>query len=92
MGISTQQRDKLLNRVRRIRGQLNAVEKALESEAECAEILHLLTASRGAMDSLLFEVLEDHIRLHVVDPEKRPTSQQANATRELIAVLKTYFK
>lgn len=85
-------REMLTNRVRRIRGQLNSVEKALTENKDCSKVLHSLTACRGAMDSLLFEILEDHVRFHIVDPDKRPTSQQAKATRELLDALRTYFK
>jgi DNA-binding FrmR family transcriptional regulator len=60
---------KLLNRVRRIRGQVEAVERALEDEIGCAEIMILLAASRGAMHSLMIELLGEHLHTHVVDPE-----------------------
>ena len=83
---------KMLNRVRRIRGQVEAVERALISEAECSEILHTIAACRGAINSLMAEVLEGHIRFHVVDPDRRPTSSQAMAAQELIDVIKQYVR
>jgi DNA-binding FrmR family transcriptional regulator len=83
---------KILNRVRRIRGQVEAVERALNSEAECSEILHTIAACRGAINSLMAEVLEGHIRFHVVDPDHRPTSSQALAAQELIDVIKQYVR
>jgi DNA-binding FrmR family transcriptional regulator len=87
-------RDKqtLLNRVRRIRGQIGAVERALTEEAECSEILHSIAACRGAINGLMTEVLEGHIRFHVVDPDRRPTSAQAIAAQELIDVIKQYVR
>lgn len=86
------EREKLHNRVKRIRGQLNAVEKALVEGRECSQVLQTLAACRGAMDSLMFEIIEGHIRFHIVDPKRRPNSQQAEATRQLIEVLRTYLK
>jgi DNA-binding FrmR family transcriptional regulator len=83
---------KLLNRVRRIRGQVEAVERALESEAECSEILHTIATCRGAINGLMTEVLEGHIRFHLVDPDHRPTSAQAIAAQELIDVIKQYLR
>ncbi len=83
---------KLLNRVRRIRGQVEAVERALESEADCTEILHTIAACRGAINGLMTEVLEGHIRFHLVDPDHRPTSAQAIAAQELIDVIKQYVR
>ena len=89
---TTRERDKLLHRVRRIRGQLNAVEEALNADKETASIVHTMSACRGAMDGLMLELLEDHIRANIVDPERRPTSQQAQATQDLIDVLRSYLK
>ena len=92
MGHVTRDRGKLLNRVRRIRGQLNAVEKAIDDEAACASVLQTLVACRGAMNSLIAQLLEDHVRYHVVDPNKNPSTKQAQAAAELIELLKTYLK
>lgn len=83
---------KLLNRVRRIRGQVDAVEKALNQENECSSILQTLAACRGAINGLMAELLEGHIRLHVLDPHRKPTAEQEEASQELIEVLKTYLK
>jgi DNA-binding FrmR family transcriptional regulator len=83
---------KLLNRVRRIRGQIDAIGKALEDERDCSMILQLIAACRGAMNGLMAEVLEGHVRLHVLDPDKKPTSQQAKAAQELLDVVKAYLR
>ncbi len=66
---------KLLHRVRRVRGQIEAVERALEDEKGCANVLHLVVAARGAMNSLMAEIIEGHIRTHVVDPNRERRSQ-----------------
>jgi DNA-binding FrmR family transcriptional regulator len=50
---------KLLNRVRRIRGQVEAIERALEQEIGCADVMQLIAAVRGAMGGLMAEVMED---------------------------------
>ena len=85
-------RNKLLNRVRRIKGQVDAVERSLEEGAECSHILHTIAACRGAIDGLMAEVIEGHIRFHVVDPDHHPTSERAKAAQELIDVIKMYMK
>jgi FrmR/RcnR family transcriptional regulator, repressor of frmRAB operon len=92
MGHVTQKRDKLLLRLRRLRGQLDAVERSLEADAECAAVLQTLVACRGAMNGLIVEVIEDHVRHHVVDPDKDPKSKRSQGTRELLDVLKTYLR
>ena len=83
---------RLLHRIRRIRGQVEAIERGLDEGAECTDTLHTIAAARGAIDSLLAEVIEGHIRDHVVDPAKRPTSEQARAAQELIDVVKLYLR
>jgi DNA-binding FrmR family transcriptional regulator len=86
------EKSKLLNRVRRIRGQIEAVERALDQEFECADIMQLIAAARGAFNGLMAEVMEDHIRVHVIDPGPHPNSERAQATEELIDVVRSYLK
>jgi DNA-binding FrmR family transcriptional regulator len=86
------QKTKLLNRVSRLRGQVEAVERALSNDAECGEIMRLLSACRGAASSLLAEVMESHVREHVVAPRARRDGPQARAADELIDVVHSYFK
>ena len=81
---------KLLNRVRRVRGQVEAVERALEEEQGCAAVLHLITAARGALNSLMTEVIEDHIRLHLVDTARG--TERARGAEELIEAVQSYLR
>ena len=92
MAHTIRDKQKLLNRVSRLKGQLEAVDKALNQEEDCSYILHILSATRGAMDSLMAEVIEGHIRLHIADPAHRPTSEQSKAAQDLIDVIKSYMK
>lgn len=84
------EKTKLLNRVRRIRGQIEAVERALDQEIGCADVLQLIAGARGAINGLMAEVIEDHIRLHVVDPAKG--AERARGAEELIEAVQTYLK
>ena len=83
---------KLMNRVRRIQGQVAAIESQLEKQAECEKILHTIVACRGAIEALMAEVLEDHIRFHVLAPDADPRSQQSQAAEELIGLVRSYLK
>lgn len=85
-------KQKLVNRVRRIRGQLDAVEKGLEEDRECAQILQTIAACRGAINGLMAEIMEDQIRCHVLDPAGEPTQEQEMAARMLVDVVKAYLK
>ena len=91
MAHTIKEKAKLLNRVRRVRGQIEAVERALEEEKGCADVLHLVVAARGAMNSLMAEIIEDHIRMHIVDPA-RERSSRASGAEELIEVVQAYLK
>lgn len=92
MAHTVRDKKKLLNRVRRIRGQVEAIEKALDQERDCSELLQTIAACRGAINGLMAEVIEGHIRFHVVDPDSKPTSDQAKAAQELMDVVKTYLR
>lgn len=92
MSHTVREKTKLLGRVRRIRGQVEAVERALEAEAECAEILQLVASIKGAMNGLTAELIEDHVRLHVTNPDTETDLERAEATRQLIDVIRSYMK
>ena len=86
------EREKLIARVRRIRGQVEAVERALAEEKGCYEVLQTVTAARGALNGLLAEMIEDHVRFHVLDPDEKVPAKRARAAEELIDVVRAYVK
>jgi len=82
----------LLARVRRHKGQLEAVERSLEAEVPCGEVLNLVASVRGAVTGLTAELIEDHIREHVSNPDKDENPARAQGAAELIDVIRTYLK
>ncbi len=92
MSHTIKHKSKLVGRVRRIKGQLEAVERALESEIGCADVLMLVASVRGAINGLTAELLEDHIRHHVVDPSREKDPEKAQGAADLIDVVRTYLK
>ena len=92
MAHTTKNKKKLLSRVRRIRGQVEAIERAIDGEQECSVILQLMTDCRGALNGLMAEVMEGHVRFHVMSPGQGKSSPQAQAAEELIEVVRTYLK
>jgi DNA-binding FrmR family transcriptional regulator len=92
MSHTIREKAKLLARVRRIRGQVEAIERALDAEAECEQVMHLIAGARGAMAGLMAEVVEDHVRTHLVDVEKHPNALNAEAAEQLLEVVRTYLK
>jgi DNA-binding FrmR family transcriptional regulator len=92
MAHTIKEKAKLLGRVRRIRGQIEALERALESEKGCAEVLQQIAAVRGAMNGLMAEVVEDHIHTHVANPSIETEAQRKQGADELIEVIRAYLK
>jgi len=88
---TSREKQRLLFRVKRICGQFAAVGQALESGDECADILMLLSAIRGGVKGLMAEILEDHLRLHIMTPEKSNDSPEEIA-EDLIGLIRSYLK
>jgi DNA-binding FrmR family transcriptional regulator len=86
------EKEKLIKRVHRILDQVEAIERALEQDVGCSDMLRLVVSVRGAISSLMAEVLEEHIRMQVVDPLRRPDPTRPLAAEELIEVVQCYLK
>jgi DNA-binding FrmR family transcriptional regulator len=89
---TAREREKLIARVRRIRGQIEAVERAIVEEKGCSDVLQTVTAARGALNSLVAEMIEDHVRFHVLDPEEKVSPKRARAAEELVDIVRAYVK
>lgn len=92
MAHTTKDKEKLLNRIRRIKGQVSAIETALDSDEECSKVLQTIAACRGAINGLMAEVMEGHVRYHVLDPKSKPNSERSEAAEELIDIVNRYLK
>ena len=85
------EKQKLVARIRRIRGQVDSIERSLSTGDDCADVLMLLANIRGGVNSLMAEVLEDHIRNHMMGPEKSPATS-VELAEDLIDLLRAYLK
>jgi DNA-binding FrmR family transcriptional regulator len=92
MAHTQEEKKRLLNRVRRIMGQVAAIERTLNQEGECAEVLHNISACRGAMDALMAEVIEGHIRFHILSADGSANDEQTRAADDLVTALRAYLK
>ncbi|QJR19354.1 metal/formaldehyde-sensitive transcriptional repressor [Pelagibacterium halotolerans] len=90
MSHTIRDKEKLTARVRRLKGQIEGIERALEAEKPCAEILRQLASARGAMSGLTAEVMEDHLREHVL--EAQTDALRNTGGQELIEIIRTYMK
>jgi DNA-binding FrmR family transcriptional regulator len=93
MAHTIRDKEKLVHRIHRLRGQVDAIEKALEQDRDCADILQTIAACRGAMNGLMAELMEEQIRSHVLQPGRRkPTAAQTNSAEGLINIVRTYLR
>ena len=92
MGHVAKEKAKLLNRLKRLRGQIEAIERAVGTDQECADVLQQATSCRGALDGFIAEVIEDHIREHMVDPHATRDDPQVLAADELVDIIHRYLK
>jgi FrmR/RcnR family transcriptional regulator, repressor of frmRAB operon len=92
MAHTTRDKGKLLKRVARIRGQVEAIESALDEGKECSSVLQLIASCRGAINGLMAEVVEGHVRCHVLSPGVKSESGQGRAAEELIELINSYLK
>jgi FrmR/RcnR family transcriptional regulator, repressor of frmRAB operon len=83
--------DALLARVRRIAGQMSAIERALTTGDDCATTLHLVAGARGAINGLMAEIIQEHVREHVARPDLSDADRQTGA-EELMDAIRRYGK
>jgi FrmR/RcnR family transcriptional regulator, repressor of frmRAB operon len=88
---TTKNKERTLSRVRRIKGQVEAIERSLENETGCEEILQLVASCRGALNGLMAELIDGHLRYHVLDPSQKTRPSQLEAADELMSVVKRYL-
>jgi DNA-binding FrmR family transcriptional regulator len=87
----SKEKQKLFSRIKRLGGQITAVERAVADGDECADILMQLAAIRGGVNSLMAEILEDHVRLHITHPNRTVESPE-ELTEDLISLVRAYLK
>ena len=91
MGHLRSSKDNLLKRVKRIAGQIQAIERALDSDDDCSKTLHLVASTRGAINGLMDEIIEDHAREHVANPTLS-NEERAKGVDELLEAIRRYSK
>lgn len=83
-------KDKLIVRIKKIKGQLSSVEKALEDEKDCFKVLQQISAVKGAVNSLISEVLDEHVREHL--GSNLSEDIRLKEIENLSTLLRTYLK
>jgi DNA-binding FrmR family transcriptional regulator len=86
------ERRSLLARVNRIEGQVKSIRTALENDSECSSVLQQIAACRGAINSLLVQIIDGEIRFHVLSKNAKIDSREARAAQDLVEILHRYVK
>jgi DNA-binding FrmR family transcriptional regulator len=88
---SVEEKKRVLARVRRIRGQIDALDRALEAGADCSPVLQQIAAIRGAVNGLMSEVMEAHVReeFGVAD---RTAEERAQGIEDMTKLIRSYMK
>ena len=89
---TVREKARLLARVKRIKGQVEGIERALQAEAGCEAIMHQIAGVRGALAGLAAEVVEDHVFTHLVDAEQHPGALNTESAEALMALIRSYLK
>jgi DNA-binding FrmR family transcriptional regulator len=85
-----QDSQKLIGRIRRIQGQLEAVVRAIDSDQDCGKVLQTLAASRGALAGLFVELLDQHLDRHILRADSlAEVRRETSGVRKLI---RSYLK
>lgn len=88
----TAAKKELITRINRIQGQLDGIKDAVQEDLDCASVLQQVAACRGAINSLMAEIIEGEIKNHVLSPNAKANSSEAKAADELVEVLRRYLK
>ncbi len=88
---TVQEKKRVLARVRRVRGQLDALERALEAGSDCAPVLQQIAAIRGAVNGLMAGVLESHLREELTQAAATPAQRQAGID-DAVALVRSYLR
>lgn len=92
MAHTTRDRGHLIRRVRRLQGQLRAIERTLGGEHDCAQVLQQVAACRGALNGLMTELIAGHMRFHVMDSHHGNSASRARAAQAILEVVRTYLR
>lgn len=92
MSHTIEEKKKLLVRIHRLQGQLKGIRTAIESDEECASVLQQIAACRGAINSLMVEIIDGEIRFHVLSKNSKVDSREARAAENLVEILHRYIK
>ena len=81
---------KLLTRIRRIKGQIESLERSVADGADCYNVLQQTAAARGALNGLMTELIESHLRFHTLD-RKRSGRNPEHEIEEVMTVIRSYL-
>ena len=88
----TAAKKELISRIHRIQGQLDAIKEAVQGDHDCASVLQQVAACRGGINGLMTEIIEGEIKCHVLSPNAKANSSEAQAADQVVEILRRYIK
>jgi len=88
----TAAKKELITRINRVQGQLDGIKEAIQQDQDCASVLQQVAACRGGINSLMAEIIEGEIKCHVLSPNAKANSSEAQAADQVVEVLRRYIK
>ena len=92
---SPEEKKRAITRLRRIKGQADALERAIEAGTDCAPLLQQIVAMRGATNGLMAEVMESHLRETFRPGIERSGKEDGTHDEDVegvMKILRTYLK
>ncbi len=101
---SPEEKKKVLTRLKRIRGQADALERAVVADTDCGALLQQIAALRGAANGLMADVLESHLRETFISTGTERPSEPVSAAglvpehdaqgeiEQIMRIIRTYLK
>jgi DNA-binding FrmR family transcriptional regulator len=90
MSHTIREKSKILGRLNRIKGQLDALSKGIEAEQDCYQVMQLLSSCRGALNGLMGDIVEGHVREHIVQAENKKVATESG--EDLIEIMRSFWK
>jgi DNA-binding FrmR family transcriptional regulator len=81
-----------LHQIRHIVGQFGAIEVAIEGQSGGCKLLEAIAAARGSLDRLLLKVIEEHVRVNVIQPARVDDPKRVKPAEELVELVQEYLR
>src|SRR5699024_3552764 len=87
-GKMTEEKKKVLNRLRRTEGQIRGIQKMIDEEKECIDVITQLSAVRSSIDRVMGMIVAENLKHCFENPEKDPKEQEERLAQAINMIVK----